>query len=129
MQQIVEGVKTHEFRKYQLDSSVLRIWFYRTAPHSSIEYICVILPAKTRNPGDPALEEDGLGNKEFNTRDKAWEGYDYAYEIMAVYKLDNPITLNALKDVHGWNSAPRRVVYITPSLGAHVEREKMTRLR
>lgn len=79
MQQIVTGEKTYEFRKYRLAQSVERIWFYSTAPKSRIEYICEILPAKTRNPGDPALEEDGLGNKEFNTRHPDWEKYDFAY--------------------------------------------------
>jgi predicted transcriptional regulator len=129
MQQIVTGEKTHEFRKYCLKHSIQRIWFYRTAPHSSIEYICEILPAKTRNPGDTALEEDGLGNKEFNTRHKDWEGYDYAYKIISVYKLDKPITMNDLKIIHGIRSAPRGLVYAPPSLTEHVEWQKQSKLR
>ncbi|EPE31321.1 PUA [Glarea lozoyensis ATCC 20868] len=84
MQQIVNGEKNYEFRKYRLKASVKRIWFYSTAPQSSIEYVCEILPAKTRNAGDLALEEDGLGNKEFNERHKDWEGYDFAYEVTSV---------------------------------------------
>lgn len=79
MQQIVTGEKTYEFRKYLINRNVERIWFYRTAPHSSIEYICKILPARTRNASDEPLEDNGLGNKEYNERHKEYEGYDFAY--------------------------------------------------
>jgi predicted transcriptional regulator len=111
MQQIVTGKKTYEFRKYRLKQSIERIWFYRTAPHSGIDYVCDILPARTRNLGDPALEEDGLGNKEFNIRHQDWEGYDFAYKILSVHKLNKPITLNNLRENHGFKSAPRGLVY------------------
>ncbi|KAI4266922.1 MAG: hypothetical protein L6R38_008470 [Xanthoria sp. 2 TBL-2021] len=114
MQQIVKGEKTYEFRKYLLKPSVQRIWFYRTAPHSSIEYVCNILPAKTRNPADAPLEENGLGNQEFNSRHNDWKGYDYAYKILSVYHLNKPITLNDLKVTHNMKAAPRGLVY-TPS--------------
>ena len=59
MQQIVDGVKNYEFRKYRLKPSAQRVWFYRTARYSSIDYICEILPAATRNPGDPRGEWTG----------------------------------------------------------------------
>ncbi|KAJ6004739.1 hypothetical protein N7540_012538 [Penicillium herquei] len=81
MTQIIEGVKNHEFRKYRLKVSVQRIWFYRTAPHSSITHVCEILPARTRNPDDAPLEEDGLGNLEFNQRHKDWDGYDFPIRL------------------------------------------------
>ncbi|GAM85034.1 hypothetical protein ANO11243_030370 [Dothideomycetidae sp. 11243] len=74
MQQIASGEKTYEFRKRRLADSVKRIWFYRTAPYSSIEYVCEIEPARTRNEGDPPLPEDGLGNHEYNTGHQDWEG-------------------------------------------------------
>jgi predicted transcriptional regulator len=129
MQQIVTGEKSYEFRKYCLKHSIKRIWFYRTAPRSSIEYICEILPAKTRGPGDSPLEEDGLGNKEFNTRHRDWEGYDFAYKILSVYKLDKPITLYDLKNNHGIKCAPRSLVYTPPSLMELVEWQRQTKLR
>jgi predicted transcriptional regulator len=129
MQQIVTGEKTYEFRKYCLKHSVGRIWFYRTAPHSTIEYICEILPAKTRNLGDSPLEEDSLGNKEFNTRHKDWEGYDFAYRILSDYKLDTPITLNDLRIHHGIRSAPRGPVYVPQSLTEHVDWQIQRKLR
>jgi predicted transcriptional regulator len=128
MQQIVTGEKTYEFRKYCLEQSVKRIWFYSTAPQSSIEYVCDILPAKTRNPGDLPLEEDGIGNREFNTRHKDWEGYNFAYKILSVYKIENPITLNDLKNNHGMSSAPRGLVYAPSSLLESVEWQNQSKL-
>jgi predicted transcriptional regulator len=129
MQQIVNGEKNYEFRKYCLKASVKRIWFYSTAPQSSIEYICEILPAKTRNPDDLTLEEDGLGNKEFNERHKDWEGYDFAYEVLAVYRIEKPVTLKDLRNDHGIRSAPRGLVYTPPSLVNLVDWQKQRKVR
>ncbi|CAG7564356.1 unnamed protein product [Fusarium equiseti] len=61
MQQIVDGVKNYEFRKYIM-AGIQRIWFYRTAPHSAVTHICPVNQAVTREDGP--LPEDGLGNKE-----------------------------------------------------------------
>lgn len=129
MQQIVTCEKTYEFRKYCLQQSVERIWFYRTAPYSSIEYICEILPARTRNPGDAALEEDGLGNREYNMRHKDWDGYDFAYRILSVYRIDKPITLGELRQKHGLGCAPRGLVYAPSSLTKLVDWKKQSKLR
>jgi predicted transcriptional regulator len=124
MQQIVNGEKNYEFRKYCLKGSVKRIWFYSTAPQSSIEYVCEVLPAKTRNPGDLVLEEDGLGNEEFNMRHKDWDSYDFAYKILSVYEIKKPVTLKDLRDDHGMKSAPRGLVYVPPSLISLVDWQK-----
>lgn len=129
MQQIVSGEKTYEFRKYCLKQSIKRIWFYVTAPHSSIEYVCEISPARTRNPGDAPLEEDGVGNNDFNTRHKDWDGYDFAYKILSVYKLDKPITLKDLSKNHGFKSAPRGLVYAPPSLLQLVDWQIQSKVR
>ncbi|TAQ88382.1 hypothetical protein B7494_g3307 [Chlorociboria aeruginascens] len=129
MQQIVSGQKTYEFRKRCLEPSAERMWFYSTAPQSSMEYICEILPARTRNPGDLALEEDGLGNKEFNTRHKDWEGYDFAYKILSVYKIEKPITLDDLNNDHGMGGASLSWAYVPPSLLESVEWQKQRKLR
>ncbi|KAK7414468.1 hypothetical protein QQX98_006654 [Neonectria punicea] len=90
MDQIIDGTKNYEFRKYCLKPGVKRIWFYRTAPHSALTHICEILPARSRNPGDAPLEENGLGNSEYNNRHKDWDGYDFAYKISSVYELRKP---------------------------------------
>jgi predicted transcriptional regulator len=114
MQQIVNQTKNYEFRRYRIDPSVLRVWFYLNAPHSHIAYICEIDPARTRNPGDEPLIEDGLGNKEFNERHKDWAGYDYAYRIRSVWKLNTPIGLDRMKTMFGMKGPPRGLVY-TPA--------------
>ncbi|KAL1954006.1 hypothetical protein VTO42DRAFT_1827 [Malbranchea cinnamomea] len=116
MTQITEGKKKYEFRKYCLKPNVERIWFYRTAPHSSITHVCETLPARTRNPGDLPLDEDGLGNAEFNNRHKDWDGNDSAYELVTVYELRRPIPLKEMKDKHGFKSAPRGLGYLPKSI-------------
>lgn len=115
MKQIIDGTKNYEFRRYRL-SEVKRIWFYRTAPHSSITHVCETLPARTRNPGDAPLPEDGLGNVEFNTRHQDWAGYDFAYKMVTVRELRKPITLNEMKEKHGFKLAPRGFVYLPKSI-------------
>lgn len=121
MEQIIDGKKNYEFRKYYLKPSVKRIWFYRTAPHSSITHICEIQSARTRNPGDAPLEEDGLGNAEFNRRDKDWNGYDFAYHMLAVYELRCPISLKEMRDKYGFKSAPRGLVYLPRLISDNVD--------
>ena len=116
MTQITNGTKTHEFRKYRLRPTVQRIWFYRTAPHSSITHVCETQSARTRNPGDPPLEETGLGNAEFNNRHKDWDGYDFAYKMVRVWELCRPVTLREMREVHGFRGAPRGVVYLPRSV-------------
>lgn len=118
MTQIVDGVKNYEFRKYRISHSVQRIWFCRTAPYSSITHICEILPAATRNPGDAPLPEDGLGNVDFNNRDPNWDGYDFAYKIVSVYELREPLSLQAMKGRYGFKAAPRELVYLPESIRA-----------
>jgi hypothetical protein len=116
MQQRVTGEKTHEFRKYLINSSVKRIWFYRTAPHSSIKYICEILPAQTRNVGDALPEENGIDNKEYNEHHKDWDEYDYAHKITSGYRLDEPLTLDKLQSMYEMTFAPQGLVYVPSSI-------------
>ena len=121
MTQIITGSKTYEFRKYHLRPNIQRIWFYRTDPHSSITHACETQPARTRNPGDPQLEEDGLGNAEFNSRHRDWDGYDFAYKMVTVWELRRPIALREMKEVHGFRLAPRGMVYLPGSICESVD--------
>jgi predicted transcriptional regulator len=116
MQRIITGEKTYEFRPYLLPRTVQRVWFYRTSPHQSIEYVCEIDPARTRNPGDPVLEEKGIGNHEFNSRHKDMVGSDYAYKILSVYQLETPIDLAQMKKEHGIKGVPQSRVYTPQSM-------------
>ena len=116
MQQIIDGQKNYEFRRYRLDPEVKRIWFYRTAPHSSITHICETAPAQTRNPGDEPLDNDGLGNNEFNTFHKDWTAYDFANKIITVYRIKQPIHLREMKEKARFKSAPRSFMYSLASI-------------
>ena len=116
MTQIVTGEKNYEFRKYLMRPSVKRAWFYLTAPSSCIKYVCEISPARTRGIRDPPLVEDGIGNMEFNSRHKDWEGYDYAYRILSVYELEHPIPLKDMLKTHGMKCAPRGLVFLPSSI-------------
>lgn len=116
MQQIVRGEKNYEFRRYLIQPSVQRVWFYLTAPFSHVAYICEIDPARTRKKGDDPLIEDGLGNREFNQRHPDWNNYDFAYPIRSVYSLHRPVTLQELKSFYGMKGAPRGLVYVPGKL-------------
>ncbi|KAG4261583.1 hypothetical protein FPRO03_11600 [Fusarium proliferatum] len=119
MQQIVDGTKTYEFRKYNM-AGIKRIWLYRTAPHSAITHICPVNEAVTRNSGDAPLHEDGLGNKEYNEKNADYEGYDFAYRINAVYEIQaeggRGITWAMMRDEHGMKIAPRGRVRVPESM-------------
>lgn len=116
VQQIVGKEKNYEFRRYRINSDVRRIWFYLNAPNSHISFVCEVDSARTRQPGDEPLVEDGLGNKEFNKRDPEWDGYDFAYRIRSVRRLPTPITLANMKSKHGIKGAPRSLVYVPESM-------------
>ncbi|KAJ6626005.1 hypothetical protein B0H10DRAFT_1781963 [Mycena sp. CBHHK59/15] len=121
MEDIVRTEKNYEFRRYRIASSVQRIWFYLNAPFSHIAYVCEIDPARTRDAGDPPLDEDGLGNAEFNTqRDGEWERYDYAYRIRSVWRIKQPINLKLMKDKYGIKGAPRGLIYVPPMMASEV---------
>jgi predicted transcriptional regulator len=121
MQQIIDGIKTYEFRKYNM-AGIQRIWFYRTAPYSAITHICPVSQAITRNNGDEPLPEDGLGNKEYNDKDPDYEGYDYAYRIKEVYEINaeggKGITRDMMRDEHGMKIPPRGRVTVPESMVA-----------
>jgi len=109
MNQIVSGVKNYEFRKYCLNPEVKRMWFYEPKPLSRILYVMEIGEIKCRKDGD-RLEENGLGNKEFNEFHKDWDNCDWAYSVKKLYKLRNPIKLNE----YGIKP-PRKYVYAPKS--------------
>ncbi|KAK6907912.1 hypothetical protein L486_05835 [Kwoniella mangroviensis CBS 10435] len=111
IQQIVQRLKSYEFRKRLYPETVKRIWFYETAPKSSITYICETHPAHIRARDGP-LKEDGIGNKEYNEYHQDWEGYDYAYRVRSCYRIKKPIGLEEMRMKFGIGGAPRGMVYV-----------------
>ncbi|PGH06875.1 hypothetical protein GX51_02120 [Blastomyces parvus] len=85
---IATRAKNHEYRRYLLPSSVRRIWFYTTRPVSRIEYVAHISRGKV--PGQ-VPEDGGIGNADFNAGKKVSK---YAYEILDLWRLRQPISLN-----------------------------------
>ncbi|KAF9872025.1 hypothetical protein CkaCkLH20_10362 [Colletotrichum karsti] len=129
MQQIIDGTKNYEFRKYNM-SGIKRMWFYRTAPHSAITHVCEVSAAATRNPGDAPLPENGEGNKEFNDKHPDWNGYEFAYRINSVYQINAPggITLQQMRAEHGMRSAPRGRVMLPASISEQHPWDQQTKV-
>ncbi|KAJ4128860.1 hypothetical protein NW768_007382 [Fusarium equiseti] len=125
MQQIIDGVKNYEFRKYEM-AGIQRIWFYRTAPHSAITHICPVKEAVTREDGP--LPEDGLGNKDYNEGHPDYEGWDFAYRINEVYEINSAITLEMMKNEHGMKGAPQGRMRLPDSIKAQYRLEDQTKI-
>ena len=128
IQQIVRGEKNSEFRRYLILPSVKRIWFYLNSPLSHIGYSCELDIARTRNPGDEPLPEDGLGNKEYNSHHKDCHRYDFAYLVKSVWRIQEPITLAVMKEKFGFKIAHRGLIYVPPKMAVEVPREDQERV-
>ncbi|KAJ8128338.1 hypothetical protein O1611_g5297 [Lasiodiplodia mahajangana] len=107
---IVDRTKNHEFRAWKIPQQVSRIWVYITRPESQLRYMCLFGEPKT--PGE-VEDEKGIGNIEFNQGKKAAK---FAYEILQVYELNNPVSLDEMKK-KGWVAgAPQKYTYIPPAV-------------
>ncbi len=109
------GEKNYEFRKYIPKEEFNILYVYETVPTCSLKYIITV---------DKVLEypdripEKGYGNEDFNNGLKKSK---YAYHILKVEKLDNPISLKELKSKFGF-VAPQSYAYDTryPELVDHI---------
>lgn len=96
---ILNRTRNHETFSKALPPNVQRIWLYEITPLSRLKYMASISPVK--RPGD-ILDESGEGNAEFNVRKG---GKTYAYEILGMYELANPLPLAELKS-NEWVQRP-----------------------
>ena len=87
---IVQGIKNYEFRNYIPKNDFRFLYVYVSKTEKKLKYIIEI--GKILKYPDK-IEVDGDGNKEFNNGSK----FNYAYQILKVYELENPITLEVLK--------------------------------
>ncbi|KAI1319662.1 hypothetical protein F5Y16DRAFT_94939 [Xylariaceae sp. FL0255] len=107
---IVSRSKDHEFRAWKIPDKVSRIWVYITRPECQLKYMCIF--GRPKNPGE-IEDEKGIGNAEFNLGKNAAK---YAYEILQVYELNNPVSLDEMK-AKGWvASAPQKYAFIPPAV-------------
>ncbi|KAI0973263.1 hypothetical protein F4678DRAFT_22942 [Xylaria arbuscula] len=107
---IVDRTKNHEFRVWKIPQQVSRIWIYITRPESQLRYMCLFSEPKT--PGE-VEDEEGVGNVDFNQGKMAAK---FAYEILQVYELNNPVSLDEMK-TKGWVAgAPQKYTYIPPAV-------------
>ncbi|KAI1764946.1 hypothetical protein GGR53DRAFT_491609 [Hypoxylon sp. FL1150] len=109
LEQILNQTKTHEFRSWRMPPSVRRVWIYGTKPIQELKYAVILGEAK--RPGE-IPDEGGIGNVEFNQGN----GAEYAYEIVQVYELNNPVSLAEMKQ-KGWcRSAPQKFAWLPPAV-------------
>ncbi|KAI1741396.1 hypothetical protein F4680DRAFT_415262 [Xylaria scruposa] len=107
---IIDRTKNHEFRVWKIPQQVSRIWIYITRPECELKYMCRFGEAKV--PGE--IEDDkGVGNIEFNQGKMSAK---FAYEILQVYELNNPVSLDEMKK-KGWvKGPPQKYTYIPPAV-------------
>ncbi|KAI0849823.1 hypothetical protein F5Y00DRAFT_234929 [Daldinia vernicosa] len=107
---IINGTKNHEFRVWKIPPTVTRVWIYSTRPFSELKYMCTLGPPKV--PGE-IEDTKGVGNVEFNQGKAVAK---YAYEILQVYELNDPVPLDEMKR-KGWvNAAPQKYVWVPPAV-------------
>ncbi|KAK8034620.1 hypothetical protein PG993_009615 [Apiospora rasikravindrae] len=109
VKRMVERTKTHEFRSWKMPESVHRVWVYITKPASELRYMFLMGPPKTRGE----IDDDGIGNAEFNAGKK--KAATYAYEVLQIYELNNPVSLETMKQ-YGWPTAPQKYAYVPPAI-------------
>lgn len=111
---IASGTKDHEFRTWRLPFTVCRVWIYVTRPESRVRYMACIGPAKEAGQ---ITDERGTGNAEFNKGESA----KFAYEILELYELNNPVSLNRAKE-NGWFAAPpQKFAFVPPVVASQLQ--------
>ncbi|RKF53609.1 hypothetical protein GcC1_219009 [Golovinomyces cichoracearum] len=100
--EILSGIRDHETRRYRLPPPVCRAWLFERSPKYAVKYMAEISPAK--RPGD-IINETGVGNKAFNLKksNTSW----VAYEILQLYELADPLSLDELKSREWLKTAPK----------------------
>ncbi|EKE00169.1 MAG: hypothetical protein ACD_22C00082G0012 [uncultured bacterium] len=98
--------KNHEFRKYTPKKQPTRLWFYITAPISTLLYVADVNPV-VHFPNK--IPNEGYGNEDFNNGLKKAE---FAFPITHLYKLKKPLTLNQLRSTDKF-TAPQGFAYMS----------------
>ena len=100
---IVQGIKKYEFRNYIPRAKFKYLYVYVTAPKSELRYI-IEIGKIVKYPNILIGDSDGV--LEFNRGMKS----KYAYPVIKVYELVNPISLDELRKKYDF-SAPQAFAY------------------
>jgi hypothetical protein len=95
MDRIANGTKNHDYRKYELPSTIKRIWFHENLPTDAITFMAVTASAK--RPGE-VKDPTGIGNDDF---DKGLKESKFGYPILELYQFSNPLTRKILRGRYG----------------------------
>lgn len=123
---IASRLKTHEFRKYLLPTSVKRIWFYTIAPRQRLQYVAEISIGKT--PGEIDAADTGIGSQDFN---KGLKDSKYGYEILHLYELIDPVaglSLALLKEKGFAKGPPQKYQFIKQEMMDYFNLDKQRKL-
>lgn len=123
MANIASRVKTHEFRRYLIPTSVKRMWFYTTAPSQCVQYIAVISNGK--KPGEINAADISLGNDDFNAGRKESK---YGYEILQLYELEEPLSLQDLIERGFVKGAPQKYQWVPEEMLNSIQLEKQNKI-
>ncbi|KAK4178429.1 hypothetical protein QBC36DRAFT_324958 [Triangularia setosa] len=115
LKEIIEGRRDHEFREYKFPPQVLRLWTFATYPAEEVKYMAVIGPPK--QPGEIDGESGYNGNAEFNRGETKFK---FAYELVQVYRLNNPVPLEDMEEHGLGKGAPVRWKYLAPAVVGHL---------
>lgn len=102
--QIVLGKKNYEFRSRIPQKNINIFFVYTSSKPKVIEYILEVGKV-IKYPNQ--IEENGIGNQEFNNGDKK---YIFAFPIKHVSKLLKPISLEELRKIYLFNP-PQSFMY------------------
>ncbi|KAL3421840.1 hypothetical protein PVAG01_05996 [Phlyctema vagabunda] len=109
--EIVSRVKNHYFSSHMLPSNVSRIWLYETDPVRVLKYMASI--SRALQPGE-LKDEGGSGNAEFNAGKMMVS--KYAYEILELYELADPLPLEELQRKEWLHKAPGAKAFVRPAV-------------
>src|SRR3979411_1752456 len=113
--------KNYEYRKYQLPSTTLRIWFYEINPINALTHVAAIGTVCT--PGE-VQDPSGLGNEEF---DAGLKESKFGYPILSLYALPQPLSASQLLKDHHFE-VPHRYCPVPSSILASVPCDSLVKL-
>ncbi|KAK4237995.1 hypothetical protein C8A03DRAFT_34000 [Achaetomium macrosporum] len=108
--EIVKGIRDHEFRTYKFPVQVSRCWIYITRPVGEVKYMATL--GLAQEPGQ-IDSNSGLGNAEFNA---GASGFKFAHKLQQVYQLNNPVPLADMADNGLGDGPPQKYRYIPPAI-------------